>query len=93
MDALSDLHDSHAAVVRAYVARRSDAQTADEVCAEVWAVVWRRLGDVPDDPLPRRPAGALTRSDAFGCVAPASRPKRERSLRLKRRSMGGWAGD
>lgn len=53
MEALSDLHDSHAAAVRAYVLRRSDAQTADDVCAELWAIVWRRISDVPrDDPLP-----------------------------------------
>lgn len=53
MDELADLHSRYAATVRAYVLRRSDAETAEEVCAEVWTVAWRRLGDVPvKDPLP-----------------------------------------
>jgi RNA polymerase sigma factor (sigma-70 family) len=47
------LYRAHAGAVRTYVARRSDSQTADDVVADVFLVVWRRLGDVPqDDPLP-----------------------------------------
>jgi RNA polymerase sigma-70 factor, ECF subfamily len=34
------------------VSRRSDAQTADDVVADVFVVAWRRLDDVPEDPLP-----------------------------------------
>ncbi|MGH2857790.1 MAG: RNA polymerase sigma factor [Solirubrobacteraceae bacterium] len=46
------LFRAHAGAVRTYARRRSDAQTADDVVADVFVVVWRRLGDVPDDPLP-----------------------------------------
>ena len=46
------LYREHAGEVRRYVRRRSDAQSADDVVADVYVVAWRRLGDVPDDPLP-----------------------------------------
>jgi RNA polymerase sigma-70 factor (ECF subfamily) len=46
------LYRAHAGAVRSYVRRRSDAQTADDVAAEVFVIAWRRLGDIPDDPLP-----------------------------------------
>ncbi len=38
--------------MHAYARRRSDHQTADEVVAEVFLVVWRRLDAVPPDSLP-----------------------------------------
>ena len=46
------LYQAHAGAVRTYVRRRSDAQAADDVVADVFVVAWRRLKDVPDDPLP-----------------------------------------
>jgi RNA polymerase sigma-70 factor (ECF subfamily) len=46
------LYREHAGEVRRYVRRRWDAQSADDVVADVFVVAWRRLGDVPDDPLP-----------------------------------------
>ncbi len=47
------VYRAHAGAVRTYAARRSDAQTADEVVGDVFLVAWRRLGDLPeDDPLP-----------------------------------------
>ena len=46
------VYRAHAGAVRTYVRRRSDAQTADDVVADVFVVAWRRLDDVPDDPLP-----------------------------------------
>ena len=46
------LFRAHAGAVRTYVRRRSDAEGADDVVAEVFLVAWRRLGDVPEDPLP-----------------------------------------
>lgn len=46
------LYRAHAGAVRTYARRRSDSQTADDVVADVFVVVWRRLGDVPEDPLP-----------------------------------------
>lgn len=46
------MYRAHAGSVRTYVRRRSDAQTADDVVADVFVVAWRRLDDVPEDPLP-----------------------------------------
>ncbi len=46
------LYRAHAGAVRSYVRRRSDAQTADDVVADVFVTAWRRLSDMPDDPLP-----------------------------------------
>ena len=46
------LYREHAGEVRRYVRRRWDTQSADDVVADVFVVAWRRLGDVPDDPLP-----------------------------------------
>jgi RNA polymerase sigma-70 factor (ECF subfamily) len=52
VDALRQLHQHHASAVRAYALRRSDPQTADEVCAEVWSIAWRRIDEIPQDALP-----------------------------------------
>jgi len=49
---LERLHDAHATAVRAYALRRTDPATADDVCAEVWTIAWRRLDRIPDDALP-----------------------------------------
>jgi RNA polymerase sigma-70 factor, ECF subfamily len=46
------MYRAHADAVKTYARRRSDALTADEVVADVFLVAWRRLGEVPDDPLP-----------------------------------------
>ena len=46
------LYREHAGAVRAYARRRSGARTADDVVADVFVVAWRRLEDIPDDPLP-----------------------------------------
>jgi RNA polymerase sigma-70 factor (ECF subfamily) len=46
------LYREHAGDVRRYVRRRWDAQSADDVVADVFVVAWRRLADLPDDPLP-----------------------------------------
>jgi RNA polymerase sigma-70 factor (ECF subfamily) len=46
------VYRAHADAVATYARRRSDAQTADEVVADVFLVAWRRLGEVPEDPLP-----------------------------------------
>jgi RNA polymerase sigma-70 factor, ECF subfamily len=64
------LYREHAGEVRRYVRRRWDTQSADDVVADVFVVAWRRLGDVPDDPLPwllgvaRRTLANRRRSDA-----------------------------
>ena len=46
------LYRAHADQVHAYARRRSDAQSADEVLAEVFLIAWRRLDAVPSEPLP-----------------------------------------
>jgi RNA polymerase sigma-70 factor (ECF subfamily) len=38
--------------LRRYLARRTDAATADDVLAETLLVCWRRFDELPDDPLP-----------------------------------------
>jgi RNA polymerase sigma-70 factor, ECF subfamily len=38
--------------LRRFLARRTDPATADDVLAETLLVCWRRLDDVPDEPLP-----------------------------------------
>jgi len=38
--------------VRRYLARRTDAATADDVLSETLVVLWRRIDDVPADPIP-----------------------------------------
>jgi RNA polymerase sigma-70 factor (ECF subfamily) len=38
--------------LRRYLARRTDPTTADDVLAETLLVCWRRLDDVPAEPLP-----------------------------------------
>jgi RNA polymerase sigma-70 factor (ECF subfamily) len=46
------LYREYAGEVRRYVRRRWDVQSSDDVVADVFVVVWRRLADVPDDALP-----------------------------------------
>jgi RNA polymerase sigma-70 factor (ECF subfamily) len=38
--------------VRRFLARRTDRDTADDALAETLLVCWRRLDDVPEEPLP-----------------------------------------
>lgn len=52
MRSLDQLHEAHAAAVRAYALRRTGAAYADDVCAEVWLIAWRRMDRVPEDALP-----------------------------------------
>jgi RNA polymerase sigma factor (sigma-70 family) len=49
---LKRLYDEHAPAVAAYARRRADASVVDDVAAEVFAIAWRRLDQVPDDALP-----------------------------------------
>jgi RNA polymerase sigma-70 factor, ECF subfamily len=46
------LYAKHAPAVKAYVLRRAEASTADDIVAEVFVVCWRRFEEVPVDPLP-----------------------------------------
>src|ERR1700722_10704877 len=49
---LEGLYATHAAAVRAYLRRRTDAATADDVLSDVFVVAWRRLEQVPEDSVP-----------------------------------------
>jgi RNA polymerase sigma-70 factor, ECF subfamily len=46
------LYRAHAGAVRSFARRRSSPTEADDVVAEVFLIAWRRLDDVPADPLP-----------------------------------------
>lgn len=46
------LYLAHAGVVRRFAARRGDVAEADDVVAEVFLSAWRRMDEVPADPLP-----------------------------------------
>ncbi len=46
------LYRAYADRVHAYALRRTTPGAADDVVAEVFLVVWRRLHQVPDEPLP-----------------------------------------
>lgn len=46
------LYRAHAGAVRTYIARRSDPGGADDLVADVFVVAWRRLDQLPDEPLP-----------------------------------------
>lgn len=49
---LNTLWDTYAHRVQAYALRHVDPDTAAEVLSETFLVAWRRLADVPGDPLP-----------------------------------------
>jgi RNA polymerase sigma-70 factor (ECF subfamily) len=49
---LERLFEAYAGAVRAYARRRVDPAAADDAVSEVFVIAWRRLDDVPDDPLP-----------------------------------------
>jgi len=46
------LFAAHAGAIRAYARRRSGPSIADDVVSDVFLVAWRRLDELPDDPLP-----------------------------------------
>jgi RNA polymerase sigma-70 factor (ECF subfamily) len=45
------LYRAHFAEIARYAHRRTDSSSAEEVVAETFAIAWRRLNDVPEDPL------------------------------------------
>lgn len=49
---LAALFDAWAANVHAYALRHCGDEGADDVVSETFLVAWRRLGDIPGDPLP-----------------------------------------
>ncbi|MFZ1997163.1 MAG: sigma-70 family RNA polymerase sigma factor, partial [Solirubrobacteraceae bacterium] len=46
------LFRAHHPAVRAYARRRVPAEAVDDIVSETFLVVWRRLDDVPEPPLP-----------------------------------------
>lgn len=46
------IYDEHYRKVLAYLLIRADRQVAEDLAAETFLVVWRRLGDVSEEPLP-----------------------------------------
>jgi RNA polymerase sigma-70 factor (ECF subfamily) len=51
-DRFEALYAEHYGRVLAYVLRRAPAAVASDVVADVFLVAWRRLEQVPDDPVP-----------------------------------------
>jgi RNA polymerase sigma-70 factor, ECF subfamily len=51
-DRFESLFREHYAAVRGYALRRAPRDMAPDVVAETFLVAWRRLDDVPADPLP-----------------------------------------
>ncbi len=49
---LESLFATHAAGVLAYARRRTDSTTADDVLSEVFVIAWRRLEQIPPEPVP-----------------------------------------
>ena len=45
------LYRDHASLIRRYAARRGDRAEADDVVADVFLAVWRRLDEVPTEPV------------------------------------------
>lgn len=88
------IYRAYADQVHAYARRRSDAVTADEVVADVFLVVWRRLDHVPSEGLPwllavaRRVLANHRRSrrrevalrDRLGEVWPGHQPQADQGL-------------
>jgi RNA polymerase sigma-70 factor, ECF subfamily len=58
--------------LRRYLARRTDPSTVDDVLADTLLVCWRRLDDVPDNPLP------WAYGVARNCLSNAQRGERRR---------------
>ena len=52
IERFTGLYDSYRSRVYAYAVSRAGRQLADEVVSEVFLVAWRRLAELPDDPLP-----------------------------------------
>lgn len=69
-DRFESLFAAHHGAVRAYALRRAAPHLAQDAVAETFTVAWRRLDDVPDDPLPwllgvtRRTLANLRRGEA-----------------------------
>ena len=52
IERFTGLYDGYRPRVYAYAVSRGGRQMADEVVSEVFLVAWRKLDELPDDPLP-----------------------------------------
>jgi RNA polymerase sigma-70 factor (ECF subfamily) len=79
------LFRAHHLTVHAFARRRVAAEAVDDVVSETFTVAWRRLDDIPDDPLPwllgvaRNVVGTARRGEA-------------RRLRLQTRAQADYQG-
>jgi RNA polymerase sigma-70 factor, ECF subfamily len=64
--------------LRRFLARRTDAATAEDVLAETLLVCWRRLDELPDEPLP------YAYGVARNCLANAERSRRRQNQLVTR---------
>jgi RNA polymerase sigma-70 factor, ECF subfamily len=67
--------------LRRYLVRRTDPDTADDVLSDTLLVCWRRLDDMPDNPLP------WAYGVARNCLANAQRGERRRERLTARLSV------
>lgn len=49
---LEAVYAAHGQAVLAYALRRTDAATADDVLSDVFLAAWRRINELPSEPLP-----------------------------------------
>lgn len=52
MTRFTQVYDAHYSSVYAYAVSRAGGQLAEEVASETFCVAWRRIRDLPDEPLP-----------------------------------------
>jgi RNA polymerase sigma-70 factor (ECF subfamily) len=48
----TEVYDAHYSRVYAYAVSRAGGQIAEEIASETFCVAWRRIRDLPDDPVP-----------------------------------------
>ncbi|MEO8967025.1 MAG: sigma-70 family RNA polymerase sigma factor [Solirubrobacteraceae bacterium] len=46
------MYRDHSGAVRSFARRRAESAVADDLAAEVFLIAWRRLDEIPADPLP-----------------------------------------
>lgn len=83
------LYEEHRRHVYAYCRRRVDAATVDDVVADVYLAVWRRIDDAPVD------EGALPWLYRIACLVTSNHWRgmaRRRSLKAKLDSLGVTSG-
>lgn len=89
IERFTELYDRYRNRVYAYAVSRAGRQLADEVVSEVFLVAWRRLDELPDDPLSWL---LMTARNVIGSEFRAA--ARQESLRSELRSwVSGAAAD